>query len=122
MNLLLLLFALPLATIIFSIVLQKLINCPILVALTAFAVYLILAFSVFDESFLVYAIVYTIIAYITAAITRFVENYINNNNNNDDSDDDPGSGCDFDNNSDCGCNNRSNMIVNNNYEKRRYWR
>ena len=35
MNLLLLLFALPLATIIFSIVLQKLINCPILVALTA---------------------------------------------------------------------------------------
>ena len=56
MNLLLLLFALPIATIIFSIVLQKIIRSPILVALTIFAIFLIVTFAAFDESFLIYTI------------------------------------------------------------------
>ena len=44
MNNLLLFFALPVATILLSIVLQKILNCPILVAITAFAIYLIVTF------------------------------------------------------------------------------
>ena len=69
---LLLYFALPIATIILAVVLQKIIKCPILVAATFFAVYLILAFSAFDTSFLVYAIIYTILAYIAAYLTKFI--------------------------------------------------
>lgn len=63
---------LPLATILISIVLQKLLRSPILVALLIFAVYLILAFTVFDAEFLINAIIYSIIAYITALIFRLV--------------------------------------------------
>ena len=88
MNNLLLFFALPVATILLSIVLQKILNCPILVAITAFAIYLIVTFSAFNETFLIYAIVYTIIAYITAAVTRFIMRIIEcqnsqNNQSND---------------------------------------
>ena len=53
---------LPLATILIAIVLQKLLRSPILVALLVFAVYLILAFTVFEADFLINAIIYTIIA------------------------------------------------------------
>lgn len=73
MNVLLLLFAFPIATIIYSIVLQKILQCPILVALTIFATFLILSFAVFDESFLIYTILYTIISYITAIVTRLTK-------------------------------------------------
>ena len=87
MNNLLLFFALPVATILLSIVLQKILNCPILVAITAFAIYLIVTFSAFNETFLIYAIVYTIIAYITAAITRLIMRIIEcQNNHKNDSD------------------------------------
>ena len=48
---LLLFFALPIATIILAVVFQKILKCPLLVAATFFAVYLILAFTAFDESF-----------------------------------------------------------------------
>ena len=60
MNTLLLFFALPVATVLLAIVLQKVLKNPILVAITFFAVYLIVAFAAFDETFLVFAIVYTI--------------------------------------------------------------
>ena len=76
---LLLFFALPIATIILSVVLQKILKCPILVALTFFAIYLVVAFSAFDYYFLVYAILYTIISYITACLTRFLCCLINSN-------------------------------------------
>lgn len=76
MNTLLLFFALPVATIIFSIVLLKLLKCPILVAATFFAIYLILAFTVFDTDFLIFVIAYTILSYITAVITRLICNII----------------------------------------------
>lgn len=71
MNTLLLFFALPVATIILAIVLEKILRCPILTAATFFAIYLIVAFAIFDASFLVYAIAYTILAYITAVIAEF---------------------------------------------------
>ena len=63
---------LPLATILISIVLQKLLRSPILVAILVFAVYLILAFTVFTTDFLINAIVYTILAFITAVIVRII--------------------------------------------------
>ena len=89
MNLLLSLFAFPIATIIYSVVLQKIIRCPILVALTIFASFLIVTFSAFDETFLIYTILYTIIAYITAIITRLAKNIfrriIRNQNDDDES-------------------------------------
>ena len=74
MNTLLIFFALPIATIILAIVLQKIIKCPILVAATFFAIYLIVTFAAFDANFLIYAIIYTILAYIAAVITRFIMN------------------------------------------------
>ena len=73
MNTILLFFALPLATIILSIVLQKLLKCPILVAGTFFAIYLVVTY-VISSQFLIFAIVYTIMAYITAVIARLICN------------------------------------------------
>ncbi len=70
MNIILFFFVLPLATIILSIVLQKILRNAFLTAVTFFAIYLILAFTAFDESFLVFAIAYTIISYITAVIAE----------------------------------------------------
>lgn len=78
MNILLLFFALPVATIILAIVLQKILKCPILVAATFFAIFLIVTFAVFDASFLVFAIVYTILAFLAAAITQAICRFINN--------------------------------------------
>jgi len=70
MNILLLFFALPVATIILSIVLEKLLRCPVLTAATFFAIYLIITFAVFDSSFLVLVIAYTILSFITAIIVE----------------------------------------------------
>lgn len=86
MNTLLLFFALPVATIILAIVLEKILDCPVLVAATFFAIYLVVTFAVFDSSFLVYAIIYTILAFITAAIVKAICNFIKNccNNQNQD--------------------------------------
>lgn len=72
MNILLLAFAIPVATILLAIVLQKILKCPLLVAATFFAIFLIITFAVFDSSFLVFAILYTILAYVTAVLTRLI--------------------------------------------------
>lgn len=83
MNTLLIFFALPIATIILAIVLQKVLKCPLLVAGTFFAIFLIVTFAVFDASFLVFAILYTILAYITAVLTklicRLIDEFCNHN-------------------------------------------
>lgn len=71
MNILLLFFALPVATIILAIIVEKILRCPVLTAATFFAIFLIVAFAVFDASFLVFVIAYTIIAFITAVIAEF---------------------------------------------------
>ena len=70
MNILLILFALPIATILLAIVLQKILKCPVLVAITFFAIYLIVAFAFFNASFLILVILYTALAYITAVIVK----------------------------------------------------
>lgn len=68
-------FVLPLATILLSIVLQKLLRSPILVGITFFAIYLIVSFVAFSSNLaeaLIATIIYTIIAIITAYITRLI--------------------------------------------------
>lgn len=79
MNILLLFFALPVATIILAIVLEKILRCPILTAATFFAIFLIVAFAVFDATFLVFVIAYTILAFITALIAEIFFRRCNNN-------------------------------------------
>lgn len=74
----LLYFALPVATIILAIVLEKILRCPFLTAATFFAIYLIVAFAAFDASFLVFVIAYTILAFIAA----FIAEYFFQRNNN----------------------------------------
>ena len=130
---LLLFFALPIATIILAVVFQKILKCPFLVAATFFAIYLILAFTAFDESFLVNALVYTILAFITASIVQLICKIIDNdgltirnlranniranrirtdtlsaneviNNDDDDDDNDNGNTCGCNNNNGCSCN------------------
>lgn len=111
MNNLLIYFALPVATIILAIVLQRILKSPILVAATAFAIYLIVTFAVFDEGFLIFAIVYTILAYLAALLTRFICCLIRNNessclnmcNNDDDNEDNS-------NNNECGCNRNTTRV------------
>ena len=90
MNNLLVFFALPVATIILAIVLEKQIHCPFQVAAIFFAIFLVVAFAAFDASFLIYVVAYTIIAYVAAVITRLICNFIEDtlgesdeNNNND---------------------------------------
>ena len=123
MNLLLLLFVIPFSTIIFSIVLQRLIKCPILVALTAFSVFLILAVTVFDETFFVLAVIYAVLAYVSAVLSKIIKKIINryvvnmdNSDTNYISDNDP-----TDANAGCGCS-RSEIIVDKNYGNKRFWR
>lgn len=68
-------FALPLATILLSIVFQKILRSPILVAITFFAIYLIVAFTIFSDTLaeaLIAVIIYTIIAYITAYLVMLI--------------------------------------------------
>lgn len=72
MNTLLIFFALPIAVIIISIALQKILKCPSLVAAIIFAIFLIVTFIVNNLNFLVAAIVYAIISFITAYITCIV--------------------------------------------------
>ena len=87
MNNILLFFALPVATIILAVVLQKVLKCPMLVAATFFAIYLILTYTAFNTEFLIFTIAYTIIAYITATLTKCISKLIKQinrcNNNNE---------------------------------------
>lgn len=75
---LLIFFAIPLVTILLAIVLQRVFKSPVLVAITFFAVYLIIAFAVSLIGIadlgtaLVATIIYTIIAYLTALIVMII--------------------------------------------------
>ena len=72
MNILLIFFALPIATIIISIALQKILKCPPLVAAIIFSIFLIVTFIIGDLNFLIATIVYTIISFITAVIVSLI--------------------------------------------------
>ena len=69
MNNLLIFFALPLATVIIAIVLERVWKNYILVTLFTFAVYLIVAFALGDANLLVLVIIYTLLAFIAAFLS-----------------------------------------------------
>ena len=82
-NILLLFFALPIATIIISIALQKVLDNPLLVAAIIFAIFLVVTFIIGDLNLLIATIVYTILSFLTATIVNYIdENREENNNNN----------------------------------------
>ena len=83
MNNLLVFFALPVATILLSIVLQKILNNPTLVGITFFAIYLIVTYAAFDSDFLIFAFIYAILAYISAVFSCLICNIINRLNGNE---------------------------------------
>ena len=77
---LLIFFALPIATILLAIVLERVLRSPILVATTFFAIYLIVLFALFATeivtdlaTLLIGLLVYTFLAYTTAAIIKFIK-------------------------------------------------
>ena len=72
MNVLLLFFALPLATIIISIALQKILKSPALVAGIIFSIFLIVTFAIGNLNFLIATIIYTLISYITAVLVNLI--------------------------------------------------
>lgn len=76
MNIFLIFFALPIATIIISIALQRILKCPALVAAVVFAIFLIVTFVINDLTFLIATIVYTIISFITAIIVKIICKYL----------------------------------------------
>lgn len=111
---LLIYFAFPIATIIISIILQKLIKNPVLVAAFIFAIFLIITFAVYDETFLIATLIYTIISLITAFIVCVVCNNEENNNcvcntisdllsNSENNIEENGCGCGNNNNNGFGC-------------------
>lgn len=77
MNILLIFFALPIAVIIISVALQKILRNPLLVAAIIFAIFLIVTFVVNNLNFLIAAIVYAIISFITAFITCIICRILN---------------------------------------------
>ena len=72
MYVLLLFFALPLATIIISIALQKILKSPALVAGIIFSIFLIVTFAIGNLNFLIATIIYTLISYITAVLVNLI--------------------------------------------------
>lgn len=89
---LLIYFAFPIATIIIAAILQKILKSPVAVAALIFAIFLIVTFAVYDETFLIATLVYSIIALITA----FVVSQLCSNKDGESDDDDTNI---------CGCNN-----------------
>ena len=84
MNTLLIFFALPIAVIIISAILQKVLKSPLAVAALIFAIFLVVTFAAFDETFLIATLAYTILALITALVVRLLcnENDEDEDNNN----------------------------------------
>ncbi|MBR3132542.1 MAG: DUF2651 family protein [Clostridia bacterium] len=70
MDNLLLFFAIPVAVIILSAIFETIICCPIKIAGITFAIFLIVAFAAFDETFLIFVIVYTLLAYLAAWLVK----------------------------------------------------
>ena len=76
-------FAIPLAVIVFSIALQKILKCPALVAGIIFVIGIIVTFIIGNLVFLAATLVYTFISYITALIVCLINRCCNRDNDND---------------------------------------
>ena len=83
MNIILLIFfAIPLAVIIFSIALQKLLKCPALVAAIVIVIGIIVTFIIGSLIALAATLVYTLISYIVAVLTCFICRHFDDDNRN----------------------------------------
>ena len=83
MNVLLIFFAIPLATIILSAIFETFIYCPIKVAGIFFSIFIVVAFALGGTAeLIVTVIIYSILSLITALIVRVVVNRQCNQNNN----------------------------------------
>lgn len=93
MNILLIFFAIPLATIILASILETFIRCPIKVTGIFFSIFIVIAFALGGSATLIVAaIIYTILAFLSAFITMLIQNRLEardnecscvcNNNNN----------------------------------------
>lgn len=80
MNNLLFFFAIPVATIILSIILETLIKCPYKVCGIFFSVFLVVLIGFFSSSaeYILAAMIYSIISFVFAYITMIVQNNIEN--------------------------------------------
>ena len=92
-TILLIFFAIPLAVIIFSIALQKILKNPFLVAAIIFAILLIIVLAFFDSIYLILAIAYTILSFVTAVITKIIWRLIKRLNSDSDDDSDSNNNC-----------------------------
>ena len=72
MNNLLIFFALPLATIIIAVVLERIWKNYILVTIFTFAIYLIVAYALGDSTLLILVIVYTLLALIASFLSMIL--------------------------------------------------
>lgn len=83
MNMLLIFFAIPLAVIILSAILETFINCPVKVAGIFFSIFIVVAFALGGTAeLIVLAIIYTIISFITALSVKILLNWLCNRRNN----------------------------------------
>ena len=85
MNVLLVFFAIPLAVIVISIALEKLLDCPILVGAIVFSILLLIAVIFSNTIYFILTVIYTLLAFLTAWITKLMYKFIlrlKNCNNN----------------------------------------
>lgn len=73
MNTLLIFFAFPVAVIILSAIFEKILKSPIAVSAFVFAIFLVVTFAAFNETFLIATFAYTIIAFVTAFIVNHLK-------------------------------------------------
>ena len=126
MNLLLFLFAIPFAIVIFSIILQKLINSPILSALAVFSTFIIIAAETSNDTYFILAVIYSILSYITAILARLIKNIIDrcgsNNQNLIDLNNSIYTAAEAESDNSCYRKNSDEIIINKNNMNRKCWR
>ena len=126
MNLLLFLFAIPFAVIIFSIILQKIINSPILCALAVFSTFIIIAAETSNDTYFILAVIYSILSYITAILARLIKNIMDrcgsNNQNLIDLNNSIYTAAEAESDNSCYRKNKDEIIINKNNMSRKCWR
>ena len=77
---LLVFFAIPLAIIIISIALQKILRNPFLVAAIVFSILLVLALAFLDPIYIIAVVAYTVLSYLAAVLTCLICRLLRNSN------------------------------------------
>lgn len=78
MNVLLIFFAIPLAVIVISIALEKLLDCPVLVSAIIFSILLLIAVFYTTTIFFILTVIYAIISFISAWLCKYFYKFICN--------------------------------------------